>query len=89
MMLKKDPWCCRFKAHKYSCLLDPHRTLDPHQGDSNLFFFPFKELRNAMEIIPHENPLLEMFMMLVTEDRNSDIVTNLGGSTIAMMLKKN
>ncbi|KAI8553614.1 hypothetical protein RHMOL_Rhmol05G0029500 [Rhododendron molle] len=31
MMLKKDPRCCGSKAHKYSCLLDPHRTLDPHQ----------------------------------------------------------
>ncbi|KAF7143134.1 hypothetical protein RHSIM_Rhsim05G0033400 [Rhododendron simsii] len=32
MMLKKDPRCCGFKACKYSCLLDPPRTLDIHQS---------------------------------------------------------
>ncbi|KAF7143886.1 hypothetical protein RHSIM_Rhsim05G0024100 [Rhododendron simsii] len=39
----------------------------------------------------HENPLLGVFGTLscwLPEDRNSDIVTNLGESTIAMMFKK-
>ncbi|KAF7142198.1 hypothetical protein RHSIM_Rhsim05G0032800 [Rhododendron simsii] len=35
MMLKKDPRCCGFKARKYSCLLDPSGTLDPHQIEEN------------------------------------------------------
>ncbi|KAF7142654.1 hypothetical protein RHSIM_Rhsim05G0024000 [Rhododendron simsii] len=35
MMLKKDPRCCGFKARKYSCLLNPSGTLDPHQIEEN------------------------------------------------------
>ncbi|KAG5547288.1 hypothetical protein RHGRI_013084 [Rhododendron griersonianum] len=44
-----------------------------------------------MEIIQRKNPLLGVFGTLsswLPEDRNFDIVTNLGESTIAMMLKK-